>query len=129
MNMKKFLKAALGTGLFILDQSELARKGVRERIGDHVDGLRDVAQDTFQAAAGHVTRTSEAFRTKEDYRAVWNVLRFAAGVGLGVGVGLLFAPATGEETRTKLAEKAQELGANARQHFASSDLRATRTGG
>jgi len=126
--MKKFLKVALGTGLFILDQSDRARKSVRGRIGDYVDDFGDAAQDTFQAAADRVARAAKAFRTKKDHRAVWSVVRFAAGVGIGVGVGLLVAPANGEETRTKLAEKAQELGANVRQHFAS-DLRATGTGG
>jgi len=129
MNMKKFLKVALGTSLFILDQSDLARKSVRERIGDHVDDLRDVAQDTFQVAADRVARASKAFRKNDDHHAIWTVLRFAAGIGIGVGVGLLVAPANGEETRTKLVEKAQELGGNVRQHFASSNLRATGTGG
>jgi ElaB/YqjD/DUF883 family membrane-anchored ribosome-binding protein len=129
MNMKKFLKVALGTSLFILDQSDRARKSVRERVGDHVDDLGDVAHDTFQTAADRVARATKAFRTKEDHRAVWSVLGFAAGIGIGVGVGLLVAPANGEETRTKLADKAQELGANVRQHFASADLRATGTDG
>jgi len=129
MNMKKALKVALGTGLFLLDQSDRARKSVRERIGDHVDDLGDVAQDTFQAAADRVAGAAKSFRTKEDHRAFWNVLGFAAGIGIGVGVGLLVAPANGEETRTKLVEKAQELGGNVRQHFASSNLGATGTGG
>ena len=128
MNMKKFLKVALGTSLFILDQSDRARKSVRERVGDQVDDLRDVAQDTFQAAADRVARASKALRKNDDHHAIWTVLRFAAGIGIGVVVGLLVAPANGEETRTKLAEKAQELGANVRQHFASADLRATGTG-
>jgi len=39
MNMKKVLKVALGTGLFILDRSDRARKSVRERIGDHAHNL------------------------------------------------------------------------------------------
>ena len=129
MNMKKFLKVALGTSLFILDQSDRARKSVRERVGDQVDDLRDVAQDTFQAPADRVARAAKAFRTKEDHRAFWNVLGLVAGIGIGVGVGLLVAPANGEETRTKLVEKAQELGGDVRQHFASSNLRATGTGG
>lgn len=129
MNMKKFLKVALGTGLFILDQSDLARKSARERIGDQVDDLRDVAQDTFEAAADRVARASKAFRQNDDHHAIRTLLRFAAGIGIGVGVGLLVAPANGEETRTKLVEKAQELGGNVRRHFASSTLRATGTGG
>lgn len=33
---------------------------------------------------------------------------FLAGVGLGAGVALLFAPRSGEETREVLAEKARE---------------------
>jgi len=129
MNMKKVLKVALGTGLFILDQSEHARKSVRERIGDHAHNLRDVAQDTFRAAADRVASASKAFRKNDDHHAIWTVLRFAAGIGIGVGVGLLIAPANGEETRTKLVEKAEELGGNVRQHFASSNLRATGTVG
>ena len=128
MNLKKFLKVALGTSLFILDQSDRTRKGVRERIGNQVDGLRDVEQDTIQAAADQAARVSKAVRKNDDHHAIWAVLRFAAGIGIGMGVGFLVAPANGEETRTKLAEKAQELGANVRQHFASADLRATGTG-
>src|SRR5271157_3937473 len=129
MNMKKFLKVALGTSLFILDQSDRARKSVRERVGDQVDDLRDLAQDTYQAAAERVASAANAFRRNDDNRAVWNVVRFAFGLGVGIGVGLLVAPAKGEETRTKVAEKAQEFAGNVRQHFASSNLRATGKGG
>jgi gas vesicle protein len=36
------------------------------------------------------------------------VAYFLAGVGIGVAVALLFAPLSGEETRKRIAEKAQE---------------------
>jgi len=88
-----------------------------------------LAQDTFQAAADRVASASKAFRKNDDHHAIWTVLRFAAGIGVGVGVGLLIAPANGEESRTKLMEKAHELGGTVRQRFASSNLRATGTGG
>jgi hypothetical protein len=128
MNMKKFMKVALGAGLFLLDQPDHAKKSVRERVSGHVDDLRDMAQDTYLAAADRIASASKAFR-KEDNRALWHTLRFIAGVGIGVGVGLLLVPANGEETRTKLAEKAQEFGDNLRQHFTSGDsLRATTMG-
>src|SRR5271165_5817052 len=128
MNMKKFLKVALGTSLFILDQSDRARKSVRERVGDHVEDLRDLARDTYQAAAERVASAANALRKNDDNRAVWNVVRFDFGLGVGIGVGLLVAPANGEETRAKVAEKAQEFTGNVRQRFGSSDLRATGTG-
>jgi len=35
--------------------------------------------------------------------------KFLLGLGLGVAVGILIAPASGEETRRQLADKAEEL--------------------
>jgi gas vesicle protein len=128
MNIKKFLKVALGTGLFILDQSDRARKTARVQVGNHVDDLRDLAQDTYQETVDRVKRASKALRKDDDNRTVWDVLRFAVGMGVGIGVGLLIAPANGKETRTKLADKAEEIGDNIRQHLASSNLPATGTG-
>ncbi len=37
------------------------------------------------------------------------MLRFLFGVSLGLAVGLLVAPASGEQTRRELANKAEEL--------------------
>jgi hypothetical protein len=127
MNMKKFLKIALGTSLFILNQSDRARKSVRERVGDQVDDLREFAQDGYQAAADRIGRVADTIRGYDNHRTLWNVARFTCGLGVGIGVGLLVAPAKGEATRTKVAEKAQEFAGNVRQRFASSDLRATTT--
>src|SRR5271157_2603594 len=117
MNIKKVLKIALGTGLFLLDQPDEAKRNVRDRIGDQVDDLRDKAQETYQVAADRLGKAADAIRGDDDHRSIWNVVRFVAGVGIGIGVGLLMAPANGEETRAKLAEKAQEFGGNVRRRF------------
>jgi len=131
MNIKKVLKAAevaVGTGLYLLNQSDQARQSVRERLSDQVDDLRDRAKDAYQATADRVARVSKALRDDDDNHAAWNVLRFAVGLGIGIGVGLVVAPANGEHTRAKLAEKAQELGGSVKQRFASQNLRTTATG-
>lgn len=131
MNIKKVLKAAevaIGTGLYLLDQSDQARRTVRERLNDQVDDLRDRAKDAYEAAADRISDVSSTLRNNGANNAAWNVLRFAVGLGIGIGVGLLVAPANGEHTRAKLAEKAQEIGGNVKQRFASHDLRATGTG-
>lgn len=40
---------------------------------------------------------------------------FLIGLGIGVGLGVLFAPMSGEETRTRLTETASDLADSARQ--------------
>ena len=122
--MKEILKVALGTGLFVLDQSDRARKSVRERVSEGVDDLRDLAREKYQTASDNLEKATRVLR-RDDNRAVWNILRFAAGLGVGVGVGLLVAPANGEDTRTRLAEKAQELNANVRERLGISNCKAT----
>lgn len=39
---------------------------------------------------------------------------FLAGLGIGFGIGLLFAPLSGEETRGRIAERASDLADSAR---------------
>jgi len=39
---------------------------------------------------------------------------FLAGLGIGIGLGVLFAPVSGEETRNNLAQRANDLADSAR---------------
>jgi hypothetical protein len=54
-------------------------------------------------------RASSAIRRPEDH-TVANAISFAAGIGLGIGIAILLAPASGEETRSSIAEKVQDVG-------------------
>jgi gas vesicle protein len=42
---------------------------------------------------------------------------FLIGLGLGVGLGILFAPMSGEETRNNLADRANDLASSARDTY------------
>jgi len=90
--MKKLLKTLLGTCLYLLEQSDSARKG-RDRTARKLDGFRDVAQQKYEDAADRVARASRAI-LGEDNHTLGNTLRLAAGIGVGVGVALLLAPAS-----------------------------------
>ena len=99
--MNKLLKSVLKTVVYLLDQTESVAEDMRDRVaqgydraGDRVSDLRDRAQDMY-AGEDHTLR---------------NVLTFAAGVGVGVGTALLFAPASGEEIRGQIGEKVEEIG-------------------
>lgn len=39
---------------------------------------------------------------------------FLAGLGIGIGLGILFAPMSGEETRNNLTQRASDLADSAR---------------
>jgi gas vesicle protein len=126
--MNKFLKLLLGTSLYLLDQSDSATKGVRDRAVDHISDLRDAAQETYETASNRVARASKAIRG-EDNHVLGNVLRFVAGVGVGIGVGLILAPASGEETRSVIAGRVHEMGDRVKKQFSSEDDAATGTRG
>lgn len=42
---------------------------------------------------------------------------FLVGLGVGLGLGLLFAPMSGEETRTNIADRASDLASSARETY------------
>lgn len=117
MRMKKFLRAAeaaIGTGIFLLERSERLTPRIRHKIGDQVDDLVDRAKDAYHAAADRAVDVSKSLRKRNNHSATGAALKFAAGIGVGVGAALLMAPNTGRHTRQRLAEKAQELGNNLR---------------
>jgi gas vesicle protein len=39
---------------------------------------------------------------------------FLAGLGIGIGLGILFAPMSGEETRSNLSQRASDLAESAK---------------
>jgi len=45
------------------------------------------------------------------------IRNFLIGLGLGVGVALLFAPRSGEELRDEVTERARELAESTREKF------------
>lgn len=121
MKMNKLLKSALKTAVYLLEQTENMADDMRERVADTVDragdkmsDLRDRAQD-FYPGEDHTLR---------------NVLTFAAGVGVGIGAAMLFAPASGEEIRSQIGDKVQDIGERVRDKFSSvsSEARRTATG-
>jgi ElaB/YqjD/DUF883 family membrane-anchored ribosome-binding protein len=114
--MNKFLKLLLGTSLYLLEQSDGSTKKIRDRAADRFSDLRDVAQEKFETASDRVARATRAIRG-EDSHVLNNTLRFLAGVGVGLGVGLILAPASGEETRSVIAGRVHEMSDKVRRQF------------
>jgi hypothetical protein len=105
--MKTLIKMLLGTSLFLLEQSDCATK-VRNRAARKIDDFRGVVQQKYEHAVGRVAKASRVIRGEES-QVLGNALLFALGVGTGISVGLLFAPASGQKTRSAIAGSAQQF--------------------
>ena len=116
--MNKFLKLLLGTTLYVLEQSDISTRKVRNRAADNLDDLRDLARDRYATASDRVSRASDALMG-ENHRILGNLLSLAAGVGIGIGIGVMIAPASGEETRGAIADKVQMFGDKIKNKFSS----------
>ena len=102
VNLNKLLRTALKTGQYFLEQSDKATAPIREKVKDQVEGLTD--------------RTQQAILGPEDH-TVRNAVSLTAGIGLGIALGMLFAPASGKELRRSIIEKARTLGESSRTIF------------
>jgi hypothetical protein len=106
--MNNLIKSILKTAVYFLDQTDRFTGDVRDRVSDNlgraadrVSDLRDQADELY-SGPDHTVR---------------NVLTFAAGVGVGIGAAMLFAPASGEEIRSQISEKVQDIGGRVRDRF------------
>ncbi len=118
--LNNLVKSILKTAVHFLEQSDRVASDLRDRVADgyesaadRVSDLRDRAQDLYEG---------------EDH-TLRNVLVFAAGVGVGIGAGMLLAPASGEEIRGSIGDRVQDISDRVRDRFSSETGRATGTEG
>lgn len=92
--MNKYAKLVVRTALNLLDDYSDQVGRASDRVSDLVDRGKDL-----------VDRGKEMVYP-EDH--TWrNALSFAAGVGLGIGAGLLLAPSSGSELRRSIKDRVQ----------------------
>ena len=93
--MNKYAKLVVRTALNMLDQYSDQVDRVSDRMSDLVDRGKDL-----------VDRGREIVYPRHDH-TLRNVLSFAAGIGVGIGAGLLLAPSSGDELRRSIKERVQ----------------------
>jgi len=105
--MNNLIKSILKTAVYFLDQTDRFADDVRDRVADASDrlsDLRDRATEIYEGPS-HTGRS---------------VLMFAAGVGVGIGAAMLLAPSSGEELRSQIGQKVQDIGDRVKSRFSSS---------
>ena len=93
----------LGTGLYLL----------RDQLADQIESASDKAKDAYDTASERVRRASRVI-TGEDRSGLGSTAALLVGVGVGVTLGILFAPATGEQIRRNIADTFQQFGGRIR---------------
>jgi|CZKR01.1.fsa_nt_gi hypothetical protein len=91
MRWNGLLKSLLKAAVYIMDQT-----------AEQVDRVSDRASQIAD-------RAESAIYPEEDHTLRNNILSFAAGVGLGVGAGILFAPASGAEIRSSIGDSVHDI--------------------
>ncbi|HET9407482.1 MAG TPA: YtxH domain-containing protein [Candidatus Sulfotelmatobacter sp.] len=114
--MNKYLRSILRTAMYVIDQFDSASSNLRDHVSDHADRVSDRLSDI--ADRGHDIIYGEDHTLR-------HILLFAAGVGVGVGAGMLLAPTSGEELRSNMRNKVQDIGDRVRDRVSSETQRRT----
>ena len=93
MRWNGFLKSLLKAAVYILDQTAEQLDPASDAASPIPDGGKSTIYPDYPEE-GHTLR---------------NILSFAVGLGLGVGAGILFAPASGEQVRSAIGDSIHDV--------------------
>ena len=117
-SVNKLLRSILRTAVYFVDQADNVTSDVRNRIVDQVDRVSDRVSDIADRSREMIYGRDHTTR---------HIGVFAAGFGVGIAAGLLFAPAPGYETRSSMRARVEGIGNRVRHRF-SPDTRPRVTG-
>jgi len=109
---KQWARFAMRFGLVLSDPKLWS--SLSDQLRDRTDDVSEVVKDKYEAmrekyedASDRFSNASSALRGESDWIAP--TLSFIGGIGVGVGLGILFAPFSGEEMRGVIRDKAADV--------------------
>jgi gas vesicle protein len=103
--LQRWARFALKCGLLVTDAKLWS--SINDQLRDRADDMGDVAKRTYHETTDRISNAQAALRGENRWAS--HTLNFLGGVGLGVGLGMLLAPASGEETRSAIRDKVVDL--------------------
>ena len=102
---KDWVRLAAKLGVLLTEPK--VRAAIADRLKDRVDDVTETVANKYEDAVGRLESAAAALRG----RSYWpsRVTGFLLGVGVGAGLGMLLAPASGSETRQAVRDKAVDV--------------------
>jgi len=104
-SVQDWARLALKLGLVFTDPK--VRSVVSEEVKDRVDHVTHTATDKYEEALDRLEAAGAALQGRTHWPS--RLTGFFLGVGVGAGLGILLAPASGSETREVIRERAAEM--------------------
>ncbi len=98
---RKWARIALKCGLLLTDTKLWSSIG--DQLRDRASDIGDEVQRRYEDTADRIHEAHSALQGRGHWLAT--AASFVGGVGIGVGLGMLVAPVSGEEARTVLRNK------------------------
>jgi gas vesicle protein len=109
---KQWARFALKFGLVLSDPKLWS--SLNDQLRNRTDDVSDVVKDKYEAMREKYEDASDRFSNagaalRGDSQWLAPTLSFIGGIGVGVGLGILFAPFSGEEMRGVIRDKATDV--------------------
>jgi YtxH-like protein len=102
---KNWARLAMKFGLLLTDAK--IWDSVNEQLRDRADDVRDAMRHKYEDTTDRLYEARNALQGRSDWLPT--TASFLGGIGIGVGLGILFAPVSGEEARAALRDKAVDV--------------------
>lgn len=98
-------RLAMKFGLLLTDAK--IWDAVNDQLRERTDDVKEAVKQKYDDTADRLYEARNALQGRSDWFA--STASFLGGIGIGVGLGILFAPVSGEEARAALRDKAADV--------------------
>jgi len=102
---KDWVRLAAKVGVLLTEPK--VRAAIADRLKDRVDDVTDQVTSKYEDAVDRLESAADALRGRRYWPS--RVGGFLLGIGVGAGLGILLAPASGSETRQAVRDKATDM--------------------
>ena len=102
---KDWVRLAAKVGVLLTEPK--IRAAIADRLKDRVDDVTDQVTSKYEDAVDRLESAADALRGRRYWPS--RVGGFLLGIGVGAGLGILLAPASGSETRQAVRDKATDV--------------------